>query len=282
MKNLNYTIDLFLDFLNEKNLAHNSIIAYQRDIKSFLQYAKESITSQNILIQYVESLQNSHKSKSIERKIRSINQWILFCSTEIDLNINIDIPKIKKERKDIKIINNDKIDEILNKINSNRKSDIRLKSIILMIYSTGLRISELINIKLNDIKNITEKNQKSFTVIGKGNKERQVFMTNKSIEALKKYLQSRGNANSIYLWNSGSSHITRQSVFLWLQKLEVSPHDFRHKLASDLVMKGMNLIEVQKILGHESVKTTSIYTHSTDSEQKIKKHHPLSKITKQS
>ncbi len=278
MKNLDYTVALFVDLLNEKNLSQNSISAYKRDVELFLNWYENQTWSDNIILQYSEhSIKNKLATATLDRKIRAINQWIKFCQLELQLNLNATLPKIKRERKNFNIMNNDKISEILKNINSNDMFSIRLKAIVHMLYSTGLRVSEIIKIKSSDIKYVIEKDAKSFRVIGKGKKERQVFMTSNAISALKTYCNAKEESKSEYIWNSGKSHITRQSVFLWLQKLGVSPHDFRHKLASDLVHKGMNLLEVQKVLGHSSVKTTSLYTHTVNAEQIVKKYHPLSK-----
>ncbi|WP_187440059.1 tyrosine-type recombinase/integrase [Candidatus Cytomitobacter primus] len=278
---MNYNnLELFIDFLNEKNLSKNSITAYKRDIQSFCEWKNEKDFHKNILVQYIENCQaNKFAQSTLERKVRSINQWIIFQSCEMNMDLDIVVPKIKKEKKNLNIINNDKIADILDQLESeNNLFNIRLQAIICMLYSTGLRISELISIKIISVQNVLNEKSKSFNVIGKGMKERQVFMTHNAIQFLKSYMNIR-DSSSVYLWNSGEKHITRQSVFLWLQKLGISPHDFRHKLASDLVKKGMNLLEVKAIMGHASIKTTSIYTHAQNSEIEIKKHHPLYKKT---
>ncbi|QEK38011.1 tyrosine-type recombinase/integrase [Candidatus Cytomitobacter indipagum] len=280
---MNYNFEnteLFIDFLNEKNLSQNSIESYKQDIFSFLKWIKlnkinKIIDNKNIITEYVEYCKEVKLSQStMQRRVQTLNQWINFQSQEMNIHWNAIIPKIKKDRKDLKIINNNAISMILEQINENNFHNIRLKAIINMLYSTGLRVSELIKIKINEMKNIIIGEEKSFRIIGKGDKERQVFMTQNAIQSLKDYIKIR-KETSVYLWNNDSKHITRQSIFLWMKKLGISPHDFRHKLASDLVKNGMNLLEVKKVMGHSSVKTTSLYTHAHNSEIEIKKYHPL-------
>jgi len=285
-------LELFIDFLNEKNLSRNSIAAYRRDINSFLNWItivqsdnhlmpNDIVNNRNILIEYMEYCrQNNLAQATLQRRVQTLNQWINFQRNEMNIQWNPVIPQIKKERKDLTIIDHSMMQLILKQISANNFHNVRLKAIINMLYSTGLRVSELIQIKMNDIKDVLENHEKSFRIIGKGNKERQVFMTHDAVESLQAYIKMR-KGSSIYLWNNETNHITRQAVFLWLQKLNVAPHDFRHKLASDLVRNGMNLLEVKKIMGHSSVKTTSLYTHAIDPEIEIKKYHPLhNKINK--
>ncbi|WP_187440126.1 tyrosine-type recombinase/integrase [Candidatus Nesciobacter abundans] len=219
------------------------------------------------------------------RKINSIKQLFLFCKEQIEgcNDVEVDFPKIKLKRSNLKVINDEEVNEILEDLNkSNTKFSIKLHAMLSMLYSTGLRASEIICITLNDLENVINGSEKSFRIIGKGGKERQVFMNRKAIESLKRYLLSNSRKIASYIWPSTNGHITRQTLFLWVKKIGLSPHDLRHKLGSNLVKKGMNLLEVRKVMGHSSVKTTSIYTHASNSSSSIKKHHPMYNKSKDS
>ncbi|USO00701.1 MAG: tyrosine-type recombinase/integrase [Alphaproteobacteria bacterium] len=272
-------LETFMDFLHEKNLALNSMKAYNVDLLQFFTYLKDP--NEQVLIHYVKHLVDSNLSpSSIDRKVRAISQYIKFINEEYKLNLKIEIPKIKKFRKQITIVGNREIQDAIEQLkqNSDKFLNIRLIAIINMLYSTGLRISELVSLRKTQLDPVLLGKTTGFRVIGKGSKERKVFMNKDAIQSLHAYILARGNTDSEFLWNCKTKHLTRQSIFLALKKVNINPHSFRHKLASDLLQKGMNLLEVQKIMGHASVKTTSLYLHAQNSALEIKEYHPFNQI----
>ena len=140
--------------------------------------------------------------------------------------------------------------------------------IIELLYATGIRVSELKNIKIKDI-NLSEK---SIKVMGKGSKERIVFFNNHSLIAINKYLENRGFNNDYLVLNNKGKEITVRGIELIIKnvidkaclKVHVSPHTFRHTFATHMLSNGCPLKSVQELLGHASLSSTEIYTHITD------------------
>ncbi len=284
------SVDLYLDMLiSEKNLSPNTISAYKNDITHFIAWAKQDeIFFDNILVKYISEM-NCIESTKI-RRLTSIRQWFEFCARELNLNIKYIVPRLKKKLKIPKMVSHIELSKMKNALNLKNYYDIRLLAMLEMLYSTGLRIQEFVSLHQSNINLILKGEKMHFYVIGKGGKERAVFMNKSAIEALKNYIpyRSKFGKNLIFLWPSRNSHVTRQSVFLMMKKLAVkvginsnfiSPHKLRHRLGSDLLQKDMNLVEVQKILGHANINTTEIYTHIQDQKMYdvVKKYHPLSK-----
>ncbi len=268
-------LSLYLEFIElEKGLSINSIEAYRRDIEFFIEFLSNKnnindITRQDIS-SYIRFLnEQKYSVSSITRKISSIKSFFKWACMSGYANSNptltIELPKRPKKLPKVMTIKD--IETML----SNNLTN--LQAVILeLLYSCGFRVSELVNLRLNDI-NISSK---YILCIGKGNKERIVPIGSKAIEKINIYLQDRDYfvvKNKLntkkFLINEDGRFINRQDVYnlVHLQgkiiNKNVSPHTLRHSFATHLLENGADLRVVQELLGHSDVATTQLYTHIT-------------------
>jgi len=283
--------------------------------KNFSQKKKinfEQIEEQN-LIDFLAFLdKNNISTSTICRKIATFRNFFKFLEIEkiIQQNPakNLIIPK--KNQKIPKFLSEKEILTLLNFAhNDNSEFGIRIACMLEILYAAGLRVSELVSLPINVIGKINQNNKitlKNHLIIkGKGNKERIVPLSSKSLEILAKYLNLRdkmGSSHSKYLFPgiiraskkekiimrdtlALDSHITRQRFHQMLKELaqktnidpdRVSPHIIRHSFATHLLNNGVDLVILQELLGHSDISTTQIYTHIIESKlQKLIKKHPL-------
>lgn len=280
----------FLDSLYiEKGLSKNTVSSYKNDISSFLSWLnKKQINYQQVsgknINQFISNLFNSGlKSSSINRKISSIKHFYLFLSKKKIIKYSpADEIETPKQEKYLPIsMSEDEVERLLNSPNSNRIIERRDKAMIEILYATGMRISELVNLKLTDV----DFNRSVLKVFGKGSKERLVPYGEKAAEALDIYLRDRKRSDSknVFLSNRGSQ-ITRgafwQRIKIYIKrenlKSSISPHTLRHAFATHLLNRGADLRSVQILLGHSDLSTTQIYTHIAKQRlgEILKKHHP--------
>lgn len=275
-------INKFIDYLKfELNYSEQTIINYEKDIKQYYVFLKKNnFNYVNISYQdarkYISSLSNKKlKASSISRKLSSIRSFYKYLEDKD--NIKNDSFSLIKNPKKAKMLPTffyyNEVEELLDINNDNTYLEIRNTLILELLYATGIRVSELVNIKLSDI-NIKEQQLK---VLGKGNKERIVYFNDKASNKLNKYLNiSRPNLVKNeeehlivnYLGKKisprGVSKILDQIMEKTALNKNISPHMLRHSFATHLLNEGCDLISVQMLLGHESLSTTSIYTHVTD------------------
>ena len=285
-----HIIRSFLDSLYiEKGLSKNTISSYKNDISSFLSWLnKKQINYQQVsgknINEFISNLFNSGlKSSSINRKISSIKHFYLFLSKKKIIKYSpADEIETPKQEKYLPIsMSEDEVERLLSSPNSNRIIERRDKAMIEILYATGMRISELVNLKLTDV----DFNRSVLKVFGKGSKERLVPYGEKAAEALDIYLRDRKRSDSknIFLSNRGSQ-ITRgafwQRIKIYIKrenlKSSISPHTLRHAFATHLLNRGADLRSVQILLGHSDLSTTQIYTHIAKQRlgEILKKHHP--------
>ena len=285
-----HIIRSFLDSLYiEKGLSKNTVSSYKNDISSFLSWLnKKQINYQQVsgknINEFISNLFNSGlKSSSINRKISSIKHFYLFLSKKKIIKYSpADEIETPKQEKYLPIsISEDEVERLLSSPNSNRIIERRDKAMIEILYATGMRISELVNLKLTDI----DFNRSVLKVFGKGSKERLVPYGEKAAEALDIYLRDRKKSDSknVFLSNRGSQ-ITRgafwQRIKIYIKrenlKSSISPHTLRHAFATHLLNRGADLRSVQILLGHSDLSTTQIYTHIAKQRlgEILKKHHP--------
>ena len=281
----------FLDFLHiEKGLSPNTVKSYQSDLSIFLKWLSSNCNSsfKNTKSEDVELFikhlfQLGFKSTTINRKISSIKTFYIYLKKQKLIDIipteNIIVPKQEKNLP--KSISEKEVETLLNSINGSNNIELRDKAMMELLYATGVRVSELVNIKLNDI----DFNRRVIRVIGKGSKERLVPFGEKAFIALNNYLASRENkiTKEIFLSNRGTG-ITRISfwnrVKFYLNRcglsIEISPHTLRHAFATHILNRGADLRSVQMLLGHSDLSTTQIYTHIAKQRLSdvLKKHHP--------
>ena len=283
-------IDNFINYiLIEKGLSKNTALAYRTDLKTFFKYLEEkSISFENIqhsqLTDFLWNLKVSNlKPRSIFRMVESIRQFYKFLVIEDiikeDPTIYLSVPKTSEELPDT--LTNKEVDILLNSVSGTDDLSVRNRAMLELLYATGLRVSELISLKFENI-NLEECFVK---IIGKGNKERLVPFGHKAKIFLERYLRVRKKTNSEYIFLTRLKKPISRIEF-WRQLKEISikagimknitPHTLRHSFATHLLTAGTDIRFVQEMLGHSSISTTQIYTHVSQKKLKEqhKKYHP--------
>lgn len=270
-----YLVSEFLNYIRNKNYSLNTIISYINDLYYFHEFVKMDFdkVKYDDIRDYLEYLNlKKEKSASVSRKISSLKSFYKFLYKN-DYMDKKDYPLVKvtypkKEKKLPKFLYYNDLLEIINE-SSKDKDGVRDRLIIEMLYATGVRVSELVNIKLNDI----DFNNKRIIVCGKGNKERIVYYGDYAEEVLNKYLKTHVRKNNNYLFlNSKGEQITDGGIRYVIDnimkklsiKTHVTPHVLRHTFATDMLNNGCDIKVVQELLGHSSLKATEIYTHVTN------------------
>ena len=281
----------FLDYLYiEKGLSQNSVTAYQSDLIHFMEWSMKvlkipakSVTSQDIN-KYIKYLfDDDFKSSSVNRKISSIKSYFLFLKKKKYIK---DIPTedipIPKQNKNLPSSMSEKdVEILLSSIKNNSNIEIRDRAMVELLYATGVRVSELIGIKFNNI----DMNRRVIRIMGKGSKERLIPFGDQAHNAITNYLlvRAKSQAKELFLSNrnKGISRVSfwnRMKVYLKKCNLNsnISPHTLRHAFATHLLNRGADLRSVQMLLGHSDLSTTQIYTHIAKQRLSdiLKKHHP--------
>ena len=296
-------LENFIEVLaSEKGLATNTRVSYKNDILQFLKYIEKKRKNLSEVIskdveQYISKFTNQGFEKStISRKLSALSHFFIFLLEEKIIKKNpiqeIELPKQLKKLP--KILSVTQVDKLIHKSREDKTiNGIRLNTMIEILYATGIRISELVEMKLSSI--YAEKN---FLLIqGKGNKERLVPISESTEDKIRKFLEVRSeflmnDSESRWLFpskKSSSGHITRQRFNQLLNNLcerislnnfNVSPHKLRHAFATHLLANGVDLRALQQMLGHADISTTQIYTHVLKDRLKkiVSDNHPLSKI----
>lgn len=276
---INDAIELFLEYkaVEEGLNIKSTIPDYKDDFKVFLKYFPNIKTVDDLndeLIDnfiYEQSL-NDLKSSTISRRISTIKNFFLFLENEkIATNLVKEVILPKKEKHIPTFLSIDEIKNLLSVFDETKPTEYRDKTMVLVMYSAGLRVSELINLEKRSI-NFEEK---LITLKGKGNKERFVPLNYIALEYLNNYLSQNENnkvfSKSKYLFinKKDGKPLTRQYFFVELNKYakragidkKISPHTLRHSFATHLLENGADLRVVQELLGHSKIETTQIYTH---------------------
>lgn len=264
----------------ERSLADNTIQSYLRDIKKLADYCnKFKIDEKNVKVKdirnFINHINNDQISaRSQARIISGIKAFYKYLILEDyikdDPTLLIENPKIGLKLPEVLSVN--EIEIIISSIDLSKKHGQRNKAIIETLYSCGLRVTELINLKISNI-NFKEEYIK---VIGKGNKERLTPIGSNALKYIQIYVNevrihqkiNKGHEDIVFLNNRGSK-LSRVMIFTLIKntlekcgiKKKVSPHTFRHSFATHLIEGGADLRAVQEMLGHESITTTEIYTH---------------------
>lgn len=283
-KEIVYYIDKFYLYLKtNKKYSNNTINAYLSDIEEFTDFTNKgiNITFEDIS-SYLSYLYNDLKlsKSSIGRKLSSLRSFYNYLVKESFINYNYfsDVSNPKKGLVLPKFINEKDMSNIMDVCMGDNPILERDRLIVELLYSTGIRVSELINIKLNDINFYNNE----IKILGKGSKERIVIFNNTCREALYNFINNGRKAlyknDTGYLFiGRNNGHISSKYVRDIINKIKVkagvegkiSPHVFRHTFATDMLNNGADLVSVKDLLGHESLNTTSIYTHVTN--EQIKK-----------
>ncbi len=275
-------IDDYINFIRvEKSLSGNSVSAYKHDVVMFMVYADSiGVEPENITMKQIQEFLNHVDESGLNKRtqarilsgIRGFFKYLMIEEViDNDPTELIEGPKIGRKLPDILSIK--EIDDIEASIDLSKPEGQRNKTMVETLYSCGLRVSELVNLKLTDL--FFE--QGFVKVLGKGNKERLVPIGEKAIKEINFYITYRNSVSSninrdsenIVFLNRRGSKLTREMVFTIIKKhaklagikKSISPHTFRHSFATHLVEGGADLRAVQEMLGHESIQTTEIYTH---------------------
>jgi integrase/recombinase XerD len=281
----------FFDYLYiEKGLSQNTVQAYETDILSFLNWLTKTpninylnLKEDNINKYIAYLFKSKLKSSSVNRKISSLKSLYLYLIKKNILK-NSPINEIiipKKEKYLPSSMSEDEVDRLLKSPDPSNKTEKRDKAMIEMLYATGMRISELVNLKLTDV----DMQRSVAKVFGKGKKERLIPFGEAALEALSDYVSDRDKSASkeIFLSNRGKklSRVAfwqRIKIYLLRENLKnsISPHTLRHAFATHLLNRGADLRSVQLLLGHSDLSTTQIYTHIAKQRlsEVLKKHHP--------
>ncbi|MBQ2471418.1 MAG: site-specific tyrosine recombinase XerD [Acholeplasmatales bacterium] len=290
-----YEISDFDYYLQSMRKSKNTISAYISDLNQYAEFLHryehidevDQIEREDI-IKYIDSLKRKNLSKqSIARKIIAIKDFHKYLSEENNIKNPaemIDAPKTDKALPVVLTV--DEVEAMINSIDGDDSISLRNKAMIELLYGCGLRISELLSLKITDI----HLKEAYLVIIGKGNKERMVPVGEMAILAVRRYVDkgwldlTPKNGNLLF-YNYQKKPLSRQSVFKFIKKLaedngitkEISPHTLRHSYATHLLEGGTDLRVVQELLGHEDIATTQIYTHIDKSKLKaIYDHsHPL-------
>lgn len=291
--------DQLQDFLHylivEKRLSKNTIAAYKQDLKAYLEYLKaRNIESmQNVarehILEYLAHLQSENKAlTSIARTISSIKAFHQFLYRDEILSENvtthIHTPKIKKQLP--KVLSQAEVEQLLSQPDESTPFGIRNKAMLELIYATGIRVSELIQLDLDDV----HLHNGLLKTTGKGNKERLIPVGLMAKKALTKYLKYgrpfivKNRQEKALFLNRLGKRLTRQGFWKIIKQLAkeaniektLTPHTLRHSFATHLLENGADLRSVQEMLGHSDISTTQIYTHVTNQHLKkvYKQYHP--------
>ena len=266
----------YLEYLQaERGLSQNTIDAYRRDLTAFCDYIMsldnidefEKIKRSHINYYIKELHDRNYSPTSITRKLAAIRGWFRWLSAnEIiknDPSTGVELPKLTKKLP--KVMTVSEIEKIL----TNHLNDI--ESVILeLLYGAGLRVSELVNLDMNNI----ELSSRYVRCTGKGSKERIIPIGEKAKKSILKYLKDREFLLKKYkletkhfLIKDNGHFVTRQDVYVFIRKQgeilkkHISPHTLRHSFATHMLENGADLRVVQELLGHSDVSTTQIYTH---------------------
>ncbi|MCH2480096.1 MAG: tyrosine recombinase [Flavobacteriales bacterium] len=282
----------------ERGLSLNSIVSYENDTLSLKNYILDNKIKESPIectpdtvnsFIYNSSKKNSPRSQA--RKISGLKSFFKFLVFEGYLKSspmsNIESPKLGRKLPDI--LNVEEISQMISSIDIKEKFGQRNKTIIEILYGTGIRVSELIELKISNI--FFKENL--IRVLGKGDKERFVPIGLKAKKSIidyinndRKYQKIEESSNDILILSRYGKKITRHMIFTLIKNIskksgitkKISPHTFRHSFASHLLKNGADLRTIQLILGHENITTTEIYTH-LDSKHLLnvmKKYHPRS------
>lgn len=283
-----YVKDYLKDFLHylivEKGLAENTIQSYRRDISAYLIFIEKKLQINDInhvtrvhIMQFLSCLKDEGKSaRTIARHIASIRSFhhFLILDKIVDHDPTVHIETPHPELKLPKVLNTDEVDTLLNTPDLTTTLGLRDKAMLELMYATGMRVSELVNLNINDV----HLSLGFVRCLGKGNKERIIPIGKMATEALKEYLEKarpklinqKNKTDSLFM-NHHGQRLSRQGFWKILKQMavkagiekELTPHTLRHSFATHLLENGADLRSVQELLGHSDISTTQIYTHVT-------------------
>lgn len=274
-------IEDYLHYLRvERGLSDNTIKSYRQDLDeagAFFDKHTSDITKvdQFVILNFLESLQKQHKApNTIIRAVSTLRRFfqylVQFHVIKDDPMLKVDSPKKAQTLPDVLTIA--EVNKLLAVPDTSKKLGVRDRAILETLYATGLRVSELVNLKLGDL----HLPMNLIQTIGKGDKERIIPISDVAVDWLNQYMKTTrvqlldGKSNTEYLFlNAHGRQLTRQAIWQMIKKYvnqagikrHVTPHTLRHSFATHLLENGADLRIVQELLGHSDISTTQIYTH---------------------
>lgn len=276
--------NILMDYLHylkvERGLSENTINSYGIDLKLFLEYLRENEipsfkqVNKEVIVNYMQSEKNNNKANSsILRSVSSLRKFFQYLAQEKiiekDPMLLIDTPKKKQHLP--QVLTKEEVEKLLRSSNTGQVLGLRDRAMLELMYATGLRISEIINLKLEDL-HLT---MGTLQTLGKGHKERIVPVGDEAIKWVNRYLEEarpkllkQKRSNYLFL-NFHGNNLTRQGVWKNLKaevrkagiQKNITPHTLRHSFATHILENGADLRIVQELLGHADISTTQIYTH---------------------
>lgn len=290
--------DFIVSKTANKNISQNTMEAYQRDLQDFFGNSTKDIKVQDFdksdIEKWIMQMAGSFSAKTIARKLSCVKQFCNYLYIEEIRSDNpsqhIESPKQQQNLPDV--LNKAEIDLLMYEISEKKtKSAIRLYAMLNILYATGMRVSELVSLKSEQLHKLqNESEQMIITIKGKGGKERIVPLHNVAWQTLQKYaLLYKINLNKggfLFPSKSEKGHLTRQGFAKLLKNAafnagvascKVHPHSLRHSFASHLLECGVDLRSLQTLLGHANIVTTQIYTHVSNNalNNLVQTKHPL-------
>ena len=280
-------LEKFLSYLEvEKNYSSHTLLNYKIDLEEFMGFLGELSIEKvdyTILRRFLAQMRTRNlKPRSVARKLSSLRSFFKFLQREKIVASNpaslLVTPKLDKPLPHF--LSEQEATQIIESPSTDKISNLRDKAIFETLYSTGIRVSELVGLDLQDVDFISN----IIRVMGKGRKERLVPIGDKALDAIKEYTEKRLQQKETLFLNKNGTRLTARSVCNIINKhvlkeamaQHVTPHMFRHSFATHLLNHGADLRSVQELLGHVNLSTTQIYTHlTTDKLKKVyDKAHP--------
>lgn len=270
-------IDEFIESLKAKQASNNTIVSYERDIMKFSNYFEEKgkkifDLTRDDMLEYIDYLKSEGKSNpTISRSIASVKRLYKYLLSKnlVEENIveNIESPKV--DRKDLMILTQDEIEKLLEQPDLSELKGQRDKAMLEVLYSTGIRVTELISLKLEDV-NLTN----GYIKVKKKNSERHIPLGNLSLKCLKEYINKvrplliRTEEEKTLFINTNGQKMTRQGYWKILKQYkeqakidkDITPHSIRHSFAVHMLQNGAEIKTVQELLGHTDIASTMMYT----------------------
>ena len=263
-------LDNYIDYIkSNKRYSNYTVSNYYKDINDFIKYLSNKDylkINDDDVVYYLEYLYKLEYNKNtISRKLSSLRSFYNYLVNNDVISYNY-FNNHKNPKKD-KLLPKYLRDEDV-KIMYDKCKNVRDKLILELLFVTGIRVSELVNIKINDI----NFNNREIKILGKGSKERIVIFSNNCLNNINDYLSNRNKVSNYLIINKDGNKISTTSIRNILNKIKlisgvrtkITPHMLRHTFATDMLNNGADLVSVKKLLGHESLDTTSIYTHVTN------------------
>lgn len=269
-------IDEFIKYLEVvKKYSNYTLINYKKDIEDFYDFNTDLLNIDEVTVrEYLQYLySNNLKRRTISRKLSSLRSFYNYLQKEEIIGINYfkDISNPKKDNSLPHDAKSSDIDKIFSIFDKNKCFDERNLLMLETLYTTGIRVGELVNIKINDI----DFYNCSIKILGKGSKERIVFFSNDILNSINHYMRNgrlnilkKRQSNYLFINKNGEKLSTRfirkiidDACNKCMIEYNITPHTFRHTFATEMLKNGADLMSVKELLGHASINTTSIYTH---------------------